>query len=89
MASNKIPWDFQVFPDFLEVFGNSLSFPGFPGLSECCDSNSFLIKQRILDADQKSIQKINFSGNLDSVGNKTTILILEYVKKDTLDFSQD
>ena len=35
--SNKIPWVLQVFPDFPEVFGSSLRFPGFqnfPGMSE-------------------------------------------------------
>ena len=47
-----------------------------------------LCKQQVLDADSKTIQKINFSANLDRVGNTTIFLIIKEVKEIILDFSQ-
>ena len=52
-----------------------------------------LSKQQALDADQKAIKQINFTGNLEQAGNTTMIFILEEkeivkVKEIVLDFSQ-
>ena len=47
-----------------------------------------LSKQQKLDADQKAIQQINPTGNLDKDGNKTMIFITEKVKQTILYFSQ-
>ena len=47
-----------------------------------------LSKQPALDADTKAIQQLNFSENLDRVGNTTRIFIIEEAKGTILDFSQ-
>ena len=47
-----------------------------------------LSKQQVLDAYPKAIQKINFTGNLDRVGNTTTFFIIAEPKKTILDFQQ-
>ena len=56
-----------------------------------------LNKQQVLDADQKAIQQINFTGNLDrgrnnqsQITNANTIMffITEEAKETILDFSQ-
>ena len=47
-----------------------------------------LSKQPALDADPKAIQQLNFSENLDRVGNTTMFFIIEEAKGTTLDFSQ-
>ena len=47
-----------------------------------------LSKQQMLDADPKVIQQINFTANLDRVGNKRLYFILEEAKETVLDFSQ-
>ena len=47
-----------------------------------------LSKQPALDADTKAIQQLNFSENLDRVGNTTMFFIIEEAKGTTLDFSQ-
>ena len=47
-----------------------------------------LSKQQALDADPKAIQQINFTANLDRVGNTRIYFILEEVKETVLDFSQ-
>ena len=39
-----------------------------------------LSKQHTLDADPKSIQQINFTGNLDRAGNITMLFIMEEAK---------
>ena len=39
-----------------------------------------LSKQHALDADPKSIQQINFTGNLDRAGNTTMLFIMEEAK---------
>ena len=39
-----------------------------------------LSKQHTLDADPKSIQQINFTGNLDRAGNTTMLFIMEEAK---------
>ena len=39
-----------------------------------------LSKQHTLDADPKSIQQINFTGNLDRAGNTTMWFIIEEAK---------
>ena len=49
-----------------------------------------LSKHKVLDADLKTIQKIDFTGNLaqNSVANATLFFIIEEVKETLLDFSQ-
>ena len=47
-----------------------------------------LSKQQVLDADPKAIQQINFTANLDRVGNARINFILEEAKETVLDFSQ-
>ena len=47
-----------------------------------------LSKQRVLDADPKAIQQINFTANLDRAGNTRMFFILEEAKEIVLDFSQ-
>ena len=47
-----------------------------------------LSKQQAFDADPKTIQQINFNGNLNSDGNITLFFIIEEVKETVLDFSQ-
>ena len=37
----------------------------------------YLSKQKAFDADTKAIQQINFTGNLDGVGNATFFLLLK------------
>ena len=46
-------------------------------------------KQQALDADCKAIQKINFTANLDRVGNTRIYFILEEAKETVLDFSRE
>ena len=43
-------------------------------------------KEYILDADPTAIQQINFTGNLDCVGETTMFFILEEAKETVLDF---
>ena len=47
-----------------------------------------LSKQQALDTDPRAIQQINFTANLDRVGNARIYFILEEAKKTVLDFSQ-
>ena len=47
-----------------------------------------LSKQKALDFDLKAIQQINFTRNLDRVGNTRVYFILEEVREIVLDFSQ-
>ena len=47
-----------------------------------------LSKQQSLDADARAIQQVNFTANLDRVGNTRTYFILEEAKETALDFSQ-
>ena len=47
-----------------------------------------LSKQQALDADPKSIQKINFIGNLDGNNKRLMFFIILEVKETILDFSQ-
>ena len=47
-----------------------------------------LSKQQALDADPRAIQQINFTANLDRVGNTTMFFIIEEAKETVLDFSQ-
>ena len=47
-----------------------------------------LSKQQALDADPRAIQQINFTANLDRVGNTRIYFILEEAKETVLDFSQ-
>ena len=47
-----------------------------------------LSKQQTLDADPRAIQQINFTVNLDRVGNTRIYFILEEAKETVLDFSQ-
>ena len=47
-----------------------------------------LSKQQVLDVDPRAIQQINFTTNLDRVGNTRFYFILEEAKETILDFSQ-
>ena len=47
-----------------------------------------LSKQEALDANPRIIQQINFTANLDRVGNTRIFFILEEAKETILDFSQ-
>ena len=47
-----------------------------------------LSKQQALDPDPKVIQQINFTANLDRVGNTGFYFILEKVKETVFEFSQ-
>ena len=47
-----------------------------------------LSKQQALDADPRTVQQVNFTENLDIVGNTRIYFILEEVKETALDFSQ-
>ena len=47
-----------------------------------------LRKQQALDVDPKSIQKINFTANLDQSGIKAMYFILDKLNETVLDFSQ-
>ena len=47
-----------------------------------------LSKQKVLDADPKKIQQINFTANLDRDGNTTIFFIIEQEKETTFEFSQ-
>ena len=47
-----------------------------------------LSKQKVLDADPKAIQQINFTANLDRDGNTRIYFILKEAKETILDFSQ-
>ena len=45
-----------------------------------------LIKQQALDADPRAIQKINFTANLDRLGNTTMFFIVAEEKETVLGF---
>ena len=47
-----------------------------------------LSKQQALDADPRAIQQINFTANLDRVGNTTMFFFIEEAKEIVFDFSQ-
>ena len=47
-----------------------------------------LSKQKALDGDLKAIQQVNFTANLDRVGNTRIYFILEEAKETVLQFSQ-
>ena len=47
-----------------------------------------LTKQQELDADPKTIQQTNFTGNLDQNENSTMFFIIEKAEQIILDFSQ-
>ena len=47
-----------------------------------------LSKQEKLDADSRSIQQINFTGNLSRAEGAKMYFIIEEVKKTVLDFSE-
>ena len=47
-----------------------------------------LSKQKVLDADPKAIQQINFTANLDRAGNTKTYFILEEAKETIFEFLQ-
>ena len=47
-----------------------------------------LSKQQALDSDRKAIQQINFTTNLDRVGNTRIFFILREAKETVLDFTQ-
>ena len=47
-----------------------------------------LSKQQALDADRKAIQQINFTANLNRVGNIRFYFILEQAKETVSEFSQ-
>ena len=45
-----------------------------------------LCKQEALDADPKAIQQINFTANLDRIGNTRFYFLLEESKETVFDF---
>ena len=47
-----------------------------------------LSKQKVVDADPKAIQQINFIANLDRAGNTRFYFILEEAKETVFEFSQ-
>ena len=47
-----------------------------------------LSKQQVLDEDANAIQQINFTGNLDRVGNTKFYFILEEAKETGFEFSK-
>ena len=47
-----------------------------------------LIKQQALDADPRATQQINFTVNLDRVGNTEMFFIIKEAKETVLVFSQ-
>ena len=47
-----------------------------------------LSKQQALDVNPKAIQQINFTANLDRVGNTKFYFILEEAKESVFEFSQ-
>ena len=47
-----------------------------------------LSKQQALDADQRAIQQINFTANLDRAGNTTIFCIVEQAKETIFEISQ-
>ena len=47
-----------------------------------------LSKQQALDADPRAIQQINFTANLDRVGNTRIYFIPKEANENILDFSQ-
>ena len=47
-----------------------------------------LSKQKALDADPKSVQEINFTGNLERDNGAIMVFIIEEAKKTVLVFSQ-
>ena len=47
-----------------------------------------LSKQQTLDVNPKAIQQINFTANLDRVGNTKFYFILEEAKETVFEFSQ-
>ena len=48
-----------------------------------------LSKQQALNADPKTTQKINFTGNLDRAGNTAMFFIVEKAKENILDFHKE
>ena len=46
-----------------------------------------LSKQQALDGDPSAFQQINFTANLDKVGNAAMFFIIEEAKETVLDFS--
>ena len=44
-----------------------------------------LSKQQLLDADPKTMQQINFTGNLDQAGNTTIFIIIQEAKETILE----
>ena len=47
-----------------------------------------LSKQQALDADPKSIQQINFTGNLSIINKRLIFFIFEEMEEEILNFSQ-
>ena len=47
-----------------------------------------LSKQQALDADPKSIQQINFTGNLSIINKRLIFFIFEKTEEEILNFSQ-
>ena len=65
------------------------SFLDYPYFKENYKMNLIdLSKQQALDVDPRAIQQINFTANLDRVGNTTIFFIIEEAKETVLDFSQ-
>ena len=48
-----------------------------------------LSKRQALDVDPKTIQQINFTGNIDRNRNTTVFFVIQEAKETFLDFSQE
>ena len=48
-----------------------------------------LSKRQALDVDPKTIQQINFTGNIDRNRNTTVFFVIEEAEETFLDFSQE
>ena len=64
----------------------SLDYPYFKNYQKMITIDLHI--QQALHADLKAIQQINFTANLDRVGNKTMFFFIEEAKKTILDFLQ-
>ena len=47
-----------------------------------------LSKQQVFDVDPRAIQQVNFTANLDRMGNTTMFFIIEEANETVLNFSQ-
>ena len=68
------------------VTGCLLDYPYFKKIHKMIAID--LNKQKTLDADPRAIQQIHITANLDRVGNRTMVFIIEEAKETVFEFSQ-